>query len=517
MLDTGLQTQLRTYFTKLRRPIRLIATLNESDAARDMKALLTEVAALSDRITYEEVLRTDVSRPSFQITSTEREIGIHFAALPMGHEFSSFVLALLQAGGHPGKAGEDTLATIRSLRGPLSFEVFISLSCHNCPDVVQALNLMAVENPSITVTTIDGALAQEEAKARRVMAVPTVFLNGEPFTSGRKTLEEIVAVLDKEAEKRTAEKLSASAPYDVLVVGGGPAGATAAIYAARKGLRTGLLCERLGGQLHETSEVANFTSILSLPGERLASNIDAHIGDYPVERHTAQRAASVSRDGEFWVVHTESGAHLRTRTLIAATGARWRRLEVPGEEEWLGRGVAFCPHCDGPLFRGKRVAVIGGGNSGVEAAIDLAGIAEHVTLLHRSAALKADKILQKKIASLPNVTVLTEARTKRLEGADGVLSTLVYEGADGRDVKIPVAGVFVQIGLTPNTAWLADTVDRNEYGEVTVDARCATSASGLFAAGDCTDVPFKQIVIAMGEGAKASLSAFDHLIRSDVA
>lgn len=435
----------------------------------------------------------------------------------MGHEFSSFVLALLQAGGHPVKAEAETLEAVRSLSGPLSFEVFISLSCHNCPDVVQALNLMAVENRNVTVVTIDGALAQEEAKARRVMAVPTVFLNGELFLSGRKTLEEIVALLDENTVRRKAEKLSAALPYDVLVVGGGPAGATAAIYAVRKGFRTGLVAERLGGQLHETSEVANFTSILSTPGSRLADNIEAHLKSYPIELHTAERAASVERDGDLWVLVTESGARLRARTLIAATGASWRRLNVPGEKDFLGRGVAFCPHCDGPLYRGKRVAVIGGGNSGVEAAIDLAGVASHVTLLHRSAALKADNVLKKKLSSLSNVTVLTEARTCAFEGDDGLLTGLRYEDASGTVHRLDVEGVFVQIGLTPNTTWLSDAVTLNTYGEIPVDARCATTAPGLFAAGDCTDVPFKQIVIGLGEGAKAGLSAFEHLIRHDVA
>lgn len=517
MLDAGLQTQLRAYLAKLRRPVRLVATLNESDAAREMQRLLCEVAALSNLLHYEETIRPDVSRPSFQITSVEREIGIHFAAIPMGHEFSSFVLALLQAGGHPAKAEAETLEAVRSLSGPLSFEVFISLSCHNCPDVVQALNLMAVENPNIVVTTIDGALAQEEAKARRVMAVPTVFLNGAPFTNGRKTLEELVALLDQSAKKRAAAKMSSAAPYDVLVVGGGPAGATAAIYAARKGLRTGLVAERLGGQLHETSEVANFTSILSAPGVRLADNIEAHLRGYPIELHTAQRAARLFHEEELWTLETSDGARLRARTLIAATGASWRRLQVPGENDYIGHGIAFCPHCDGPLFQGKRVAVIGGGNSGVEAAIDLAGIASHVTLLHRGATLKADEVLQKKITTLSNVTILTEAHTKAFEGKDGILTGLRYEDARGIEHHLDVAGAFVQIGLTPNTAWLADTIELNPFGEVPVDARCATTAPALFAAGDCTNVPFKQIVIALGEGAKASLSAFEYLIRHDIA
>ena len=432
----------------------------------------------------------------------------------MGHEFTSLVLALLQAGGHPSKAAPAVLEQIRALEGEFDFETFVSLSCQSCPDVVQALNLMAVVNPKIRHTMIDGALFQDEVERREVMAVPAVFLNGRPFGQGRMELAEIIHKLDSGALVREAEKLNAKAPYDVLVVGGGPAGAAAAIYAARKGIRTGIAAERLGGQLLDTVGIENFISVKETQGHKLASGLEQHVTTYDVDVMNLQRAEALI-PGELITLKLVGGASLKARSVVIATGARWREINVPGEREYRNRGVAYCPHCDGPLFKGKRVAVIGGGNSGVEAAIDLAGLVQHVTLIEFDPQLRADAILTRKLMSLPNVTVITGAQTTEVVG-DGqrVIGLKYKERASGELRDVELAGVFVQIGLIPNTDWLKGTVKLSPRGEVEVDARGQTSVPGVFAAGDCTVVPYKQIVIAVGEGAKASLSAFDHLIRS---
>ena len=518
MLDAAIKAQLQAYFTKLQYPVVIETALDDSESGREMSAMLSDIAGLSDRLSVVACDRTDVRRPSFRITRADRNMNVRFCAVPTGHEFTTFVLALLQAGGHPSKASESTLESIRKLSGRYVFDAYISLSCHNCPDVVQALNLLAIENPNVEVNMIDGAIFREEVERMRVMAVPTVYLNGEHFLSGRHSLDEIVAMLDSGVDEREAEELNTRAPYDVLVIGAGPAGCTAAIYAARKGLRVGIAAERIGGQVHETSSIENFTSILETQGTKLAADFEAHLADYDIDIMSRNSAQSLSKTEEgLWQVTMQNGGALRTKTLVVATGASWRRLNVPGEAEYIGHGVAFCPHCDGPLFKGKPIAVIGGGNSGVEAAIDLAGVASHVTLLQRSGRLAADEVLQKKLMSLPNVTVLYHAKTQRLEGEAGALKRLVYADEQGAEHTLTLDGVFVQIGLTANTGWLKDTELLDRYGEIEVDARCATKLPGVYAAGDCTNGPYKQIVTALGDGAKASLSAFDHLIRSDVA
>lgn len=516
MLDSNIQNQLKGYFTRLVRPVRLISSLDSTPASREMDALLKEVAAISPLISYERDDDSPARRPSFLVTPAEGGTGgIRFACVPLGHEFTSFILAMLQAGGHPAKITEDEAQVIRNLPGPLAFEVFISLSCHNCPEVVQALNLMAVLNPAVRVTTIDGALFQKEAADRRVMGVPAVFLNGEPFMSGRRELKEILEKLDKGSAERTSTSLSAKAPFDVLVVGSGPAGTTAAIYAARKGLKTAVVAERLGGQVNETAEIENFTSHLRTDGTVLASRFTEHLNAYDIDIITPHKAVSAvrSEDG-FWTLKLSNGASLRAKAVIAATGARWKTLGIPGETNYRGRGVCYCPHCDGPLFRDKRVAVAGGGNSGVEAAIDLAGIASHVTLVQRGSALKADVVLQNKLRSLSNVDIICNALPVELAGDGSRLTDLTYEDrTTGHRHRIAVDGCFVQIGLTPNTEWLEGTAETNRFGEILIDQTGTTSAEGLFAAGDCTAVPYRQIVIALGEGAKASLAAFDWLIR----
>jgi alkyl hydroperoxide reductase subunit F len=515
MLDETIKTQLKAYLERLQQPIELIASLDESGKAQEMRALLEEMAPLSDKLSV-RFDGSDSRRPSFAVTRPGETARIAFAGIPMGHEFTSLVLALLQTGGHPPKIEPAVIEQIASLQGNFKFESFISLSCHNCPDVVQALNLMAVLNPNISHTMIDGALFQAEVDQRQIMAVPTVFLNGEPFAQGRQSLEEIVVRIDSGAAAREKEKIDAKDVFDVLVVGGGPAGAAAAIYAARKGVRTGVVAERFGGQVLDTLAIENFISVNQTDGPKLAQGLEQHVRDYDVDIINLQRAEGLSLNADgITQLRLASGAVLKSKSVIISTGARWREMNVPGEKEYRGRGVAYCPHCDGPLFKGKRVAVIGGGNSGVEAAIDLAGIVSHVTLLEFDSALRADAVLQNKLRSLPNVTIITQALSTEVIGDGEKVQQLVYQDrASQQTHALPLDGIFVQIGLLPNTDWLKDSLTLSARGEVEVDARGQTSLPGVFAAGDCTTVPFKQIIIAMGEGAKASLAAFEHLIRS---
>mgnify|MGYP001156415277 CR=1 FL=1 len=517
MLDATLKTQLKSYLEKVVYPLELVASLDDSAKAREMKELLLEIAELSDKITLVEGTDAGVRKPSFRINRTGTEIGVSFAAIPMGHEFTSLVLALLQVGGHTIKFDAATIEQIRNLDGDYEFETFMSLTCHNCPDVVQALNAMAVINPRIKVTTIDGGVFPKEVEERQIMAVPMMFLNGQLFGQGRTNVEEILAKLDTNAGVRQAAELSKKDVFDVLIVGGGPAGAAAAIYAARKGINTGVLAERFGGQVLDTMAIENFISIKETDGPKFAVALEQHVKSYDVDIMNTQRAAKLVPGAKLVEVETASGAVLKAKTVILATGARWREINVPGEKEYRNKGVAYCPHCDGPLFKGKRVAVIGGGNSGVEAAIDLAGLVKHVTLIEYGAELRADAVLQRKLRSLPNVTVIVSAQTTEVHGDGKIVNGLSYnDRVSGEAKKIELEGVFVQIGLVPNTEWLKGTVALSRHGEIEVDARGQTSIPGVFAAGDVTTVPYKQIIIATGEGAKAALSAFDHLIRSDI-
>jgi len=524
MLEPELKSQLAAYFGRLTQPVEIVASLDDRPASDEMRALIEEVAALSDRVSARYDGR-DARRPSFQVTRAGADMGLRFAAVPMGHEFTSLVLALLHAGGHPPKVEADLIEQIQALSpadgGDLVFETWMSLSCHNCPDVVQALNLMAVLNPRVRHVAIDGALFQDEAARRRIMAVPTVFLGGEPFGSGRIELAEILARLDTSAAARDAARLGAKEPFDTLVVGAGPAGAAAAVYAARKGIRTGIVAERFGGQTLDTLGIENFISVTQTEGPKFAAALEAHVRAYAVDVMAHQRVAALEpadRPGGLARVTLANGAVLRSRSVVLATGARWRHVGVPGEAEYRNKGVAYCPHCDGPLFKGRKVAVIGGGNSGVEAAIDLAGVAAHVSLIEFADCLKADAVLVAKLHSLPNVTVHVNAQTTEITGDGSRVDGLVYrDRASGAEQRIALAGVFVQIGLVPNTEWLRGVVELNRHGEIIVDARGATSAAGVYAAGDATTVPYKQIIVAAGDGAKAALAAFDHLIRSPAA
>ncbi len=517
MLEESLKTQLKAYLERLQRPVVITASVDDGAKSAEMLALLEDIRAQSDKITV-EVIHDDAERkPSFALGTPGQDISLRFAGLPMGHEFTSLVLALLQVGGHPSKATAELLEQVKNLDGDFLFETYYSLSCQNCPDVVQALNLAAVLNPKIKHVAIDGALFQDEVQAREIMSVPTVYLNGQVFDQGRMTLEQIVAKLDTGAAKREAAKIAQKDAFDVLVVGGGPAGAAAAIYAARKGIRTGVAAERFGGQVLDTMAIENFISVPHTEGPKLATALEQHVREYDVDVMNLQRATQLVPAGDDGLVEVklENGASLKSKTVVLSTGARWRQMGVPGEDKYRNKGVAYCPHCDGPLFKGKRVAVIGGGNSGVEAAIDLAGIVAHVTLIEYDSQLRADAVLQRKLRSLKNVRIITSAQTTEVLGDGQKVNGLVYtDRVGGESHRLELEGVFVQIGLLPNTEWLKGTVALSPRGEIEVDAHGRTSVQGVFAAGDVTTVPYKQIVIAMGEGSKAALAAFDHLIRT---
>ncbi|RKJ94959.1 alkyl hydroperoxide reductase subunit F [Alicycliphilus denitrificans] len=518
MLDDQLKSQLAAYLERVTQPFEMVASLDDGETSAQMRELLTTIQSLrSDKIS----LRTDgqdARKPSFTLQRVGAGTSLRFAGLPLGHEFTSLVLALLWTGGHPPKVEQDLIEQVQALDGDFNFEVYMSLTCHNCPDVVQALSLMAVLNPKVKTTVIEGGAFQQEVTEREIMAVPMVYLNGQVFGAGRMELAEIVAKLDTGAARREAAKLSAKQAFDVLIVGGGPAGAAAAVYAARKGIRTGVAAERFGGQVNDTLDIENYISIPRTEGPQFAAALQQHVNAYDVDVMNLQRARALrpaSQSGGLIEVEMDNGAVLKAKTVILSTGARWRNMNVPGEEQYRTKGVAYCPHCDGPLYKGKRVAVIGGGNSGVEAAIDLAGVVAHVTVFEFMPQLKADAVLQKKLASLPNVDVVLNAQTTEVLGDGSKVNALAYKDrATGEEKRVELEGIFVQIGLLPNTDWLKGTVELSKFGEIVIDAKGQTSVPGVFAAGDCTTVPYKQIVIAAGAGATAALSAFDHLIRT---
>jgi NADH-dependent peroxiredoxin subunit F len=516
MLDATLKAELGTYLQRLTAPVEITATVDEGAQSGEMLQLLAEIASLSPKITVKET-RDGERAPSFALARPGEQSRIGFAGLPLGHEFTSLVLALLQVGGYPPKIDPATIEQIRTLEGDFSFETYISLSCQNCPDVVQALNLLAVLNPRIRHTMIDGGLFEQEVASRHILSVPAVFLNGQPFGQGRMDIHEILAKLDKGAAAHKSSRLNNSEPFDVLILGGGPAGASAAIYAARKGIRVGIAAERFGGQLLDTLGIENLISVRETKGLELSAALEQNVRSHDVDIMLQQRAAKLI-PGKLNEVHFEDGVSLKARSIVIATGARWREINVPGEKAYRNRGVAYCPHCDGPLFKGRDVAVIGGGNSGVEAAIDLAGLVRHVTLIEFDVQLRADAVLIDKLRSLPNATIITSAQTTEITGDGERVAGLIYRDRASGDSRIlSLAGVFVQIGLLPNTDWLKGTLALSPRGEIETDVRGQTSVPGVFAAGDCTTVPFKQIVTAMGDGATAALGAFDHLVRTPLA
>jgi len=508
VLDANIKAQLNQYMQLIENDIVLKVSAGEDDTSKDMLALVDELASMSSKISVEkaELNRT----PSFSVNRVGEDTGVTFAGIPLGHEFTSLVLALLQVSGRPPKVDQKVIDQVKKISGEYHFESYISLTCHNCPDVVQALNMMSVLNPNITHTMIDGAAYKAEVESKNIMAVPTVYLNGESFGSGRMTLEEILAKMGSGTD---ASEFADKEPFDVLVVGGGPAGASAAIYTARKGIRTGVVAERFGGQVLDTMSIENFISVKATEGPKLAASLEEHVKEYDIDVMNLQRAKRLEKK-DLFELELENGAVLKSKTVILSTGARWRNVNVPGEQEFKNKGVAYCPHCDGPLFEGKDVAVIGGGNSGIEAAIDLAGIVNHVTVLEFAPELKADEVLQKRLYSLPNVTVVKNAQTKEITGDQSVNGITYVDRETGEEKHVELQGVFVQIGLVPNTEWLEGTVERNRMGEIIVDKHGATSVPGLFAAGDCTDSAYNQIIISMGSGATAALGAFDYLIRN---
>lgn len=517
MLDANLVSQLKAYLEHITQPIEIVAYLDDSAKAHELRELLEQIVAQSEKIQYREAHDANKRTPSFSIQRVGTDICVEFAGIPLGHEFASLVLALIQVGGHPVKVDDTTRQRIENLQGDFLFEVYYSLSCQNCPDVVQALNAMAVINPRIRPVAIDGALNQDEVKERQVMSVPAVYLNGEVFHHGRASIEELLAKLDAGDDEAQAQAINEREPYEVLIVGGGPAGAAAAVYAARKGIRTGVVAERFGGQVLDTMSIENYISVLETEGPQFATALEEHVKAYDVDIMNLQRAQSLSTEGKQIHIKLDHGGVLKANSVILATGARWRELGVPGEAEYRNRGVAYCPHCDGPLYKGKNVAVIGGGNSGVEAAIDLAGLVKHVTVIEYGDQLRADEVLQRKLRSLPNVNIITQAQTTEIVGDDSKVVGLRYtDRASQESHTIPLEGVFIQIGLVPNTEWLNDSIKLSKYGEIEIDNRGQTSIPGVFAAGDATTVPYKQIVIAAGQGACAALSAFDYLIRSSV-
>ena len=518
MLDASTKAQLKSYLERATQPIEIVASLDDSKASGELQSLLKDITDSSPLVTVTESRGDNLRKPSFSVNRPSENHGPRFAGLPMGHEFTSLILALLQVGGYPPKVEEEILQQIRALDGDFEFEIYISLSCHSCPDVVQALNLMAVQNPRIRTTMIDGSLFQDEVKSRQVMAVPTVFLNGTEFSQGRMSLEEILAKIDTSGVEREAKKIDGKAAFDMLIVGGGPAGAAAAVYAARKGIRTGVASERFGGQTLDTLGIENFISVKETEGPKFALALEEHVRSYDVDIMNMQRAKGLvlnsGPNNDLIEIQLESGASLKSKSVVISTGARWRNINVPGEAEFKNKGVAYCPHCDGPLFKGKHVAVIGGGNSGVEAAIDLAGIVGHVTLVEFDTVLRADAVLQRKLYSMKNVTVITHAQTTEITG-DQKVNALVYKDRATNTLHtVALEGVFIQIGLVPNTDWLKGVIELSKHGEIVVDAKGQTSVPGIFAAGDATTVPFKQIIIAAGDGAKAALGAFDHLMRT---
>ena len=520
MLDANMQGQLKQYLANLREPIELVATLDDSEKSAQTRELLSEIADLHELVTA----RFDGANarvPSFDIArSSNADARVTFAGLPMGHEFTSLVLALLWAGGHPPKVDADLIEQARALEGKYEFEMFFSLTCHNCPDVVQALTLMALENASVTATLIEGGTHKAEVEARDIMAVPATFLNGKTFYNGKMELSEILAKLDTGAADKAAEKMSAKEPFEVLIIGGGPAGVASGIYTARKGFTTGIAAERFGGQLQDTLGIENLPGTAYTEGPKLSDELKKQVAENTIDMMDlalAKELKPTDVPGGLHEVHFENGAVLQARSLILSTGARWRELGVPGEAEYRNKGVAYCPHCDGPLFKGKRIAVIGGGNSGVEAAIDLAKIVGHVTLIEFDTKLRADEVLQAKLRSLPNVEVITNGQTTEITGEGGKVNGLIVKDRETEELRtIALEGVFVQIGLVPNTEWLRSSgIALSKFGEIEIDEEGATNLPGVFAAGDATTVPYKQIVVAMGEGSKAGLSAFDYLIRNE--
>ena len=510
-LDQAMLDAVRQYFAALSRDITLVLATGEHARRDELKTFLAQIVATSPRLSLIEQADAALTSPvSFKLLADGTDTGIIFSGIPGGHEFSSLILAILQAGGSALKLDESIQTLIRAVRQPLAFTTYISLSCHNCPDVVQMLN------PAISSEMIDGGLFQEQIEAKNIQGVPAVYLNGEAFANGKiDTARLVEKLLERYPDLASAAAPAESLPLqDVVVIGGGPAGSSAAIYAARKGLKVTLVADRIGGQVKDTMDIENLISVPKTTGPELAGKLHTHLAAYPITLRENLRVQSVEKGGATHKVLLNTGETIETRTLIVASGAKWRELGIPGEKENIGNGVAFCPHCDGPFFKDKDIAVIGGGNSGVEAALDLAGIVKSVTVLEFMPELKADKVLVEQLGKRDNIRVITSAAAQAIDTENGKVSRLRYTDRTTDTAQaLTLQGIFVQIGLVPNSDFLGDAVERTRFGEIVINAKGETSTPGIFAAGDVTTVPYKQIIVAMGEGAKAALSAFDYLIR----
>ena len=516
-LEPAMLDAVRQYFAALTRDITLVLATGDHAKRDELKTFLAQIVATAPRLSLTEAADPALTSPvSFKILADGADTGIIFSGIPGGHEFSSLILAILQAGGSALKLDDSIQALIRAVRQPLQFVTYVSLSCRNCPDVVQTLNQFALLNPAISNEMIDGGLFQEQIEAKNIQGVPAVYLNGEPFANGKiDTARLIEKLLERYPDLASAAAPAEALPLqDVVVIGGGPAGSSAAIYAARKGLNVTIVADRIGGQVKDTMDIENLISVPKTTGPELAGKLHIHLKAYPITIRENLRVQSVEKGSATHKVVLNTGEVIETRTLIVASGAKWRELGIPGEKENIGNGVAFCPHCDGPFFKDKDIAVIGGGNSGVEAALDLAGIVKSVTVLEFMPALKADQVLVEQLGKRDNIRVITNAAAQAIDSEGGKVSRLRYtDRATDTAQELPLQGIFVQIGLAPNSDFLGDAVERTRFGEIVINAKGETSTPGIFAAGDVTTVPYKQIIVAMGEGAKAALSAFDYLLR----
>lgn len=544
LLNASLTAQLSELLKKIVSKIEIVSYVDNSETSQKVRALLEEVSQQSNKISIVEVNNNETNnskrKPSFELrrkldnsVNGESTVSVSFAGLPLGHEFSSLVLALLQVSGYAPKISDEQREAILKL-GPHNVTTYMSVTCLNCPEVVQSLNTISIINPKIQHTVVEGSAFREEVERLGIMSVPAVFEDGKLISSGRAGIDELVEILASNeksdgnnsisaANVALAEKMNAQDPYDIVLVGGGPAASAAAIYTARKGLRTAMIMDHRGGQVVETESIENHISQTHTTGAQLAADLTKHISQYDIDVFTPDWADSLDLAKEAYGLHTihaRSGGVLKARAVIIATGATWRTLGVPGEDEYRNRGVSFCPHCDGPLFKDKNVVVVGGGNSGVEAAIDLAGIAKHVTVVEFMDTLKADQVLLNTLHNLPNTEIITSAAVSKVEGNGNKVTAVKYidrnsaNNSESKEHVIEADGVFVQIGLAPNTRWLANQIPLNNRGEIITNRAGCTDVPGIFAAGDCSDEPYKQIVTAYGTGANAALSAFDYLIRS---
>lgn len=518
MLDQGLLDAVKSYSQNMTRPIHFIIGKGEHEKRAELVDFLKQIAGTSEKINFDESATEDSlpSPISFKLTTEGKDTGIVFSGIPGGHEFTSLILAILQAGGHTLKLDESIQNMVKRIAHPLKFQTYVSLSCHNCPEVVQALNQFALLNDDINNEMIDGGLFQEQVEANNIQGVPAVFLNGKPFLNGKVDTARIIDKLQEQYPNLLSayEETDQLERQDVTVIGGGPAGVASAIYSARKGLKVTIIADRIGGQVKDTQSIENLISVPLTTGNELSANFEKHLKEYDIniKEHVSVKQLTESEE-ENYQIHLNTGEQFETRSVIIATGAQWRKLNVPGEEENIGSGVAYCPHCDGPFFKGKDIAVIGGGNSGIEAALDLAGIVKHVTVFEFADTLKADQVLINKAKSIDNINIITSAATKEIKATDGKVTSIVYEDRTTGEIKEQdLSAVFVQIGLVPNSEFVKGFVDMNRFGEIEIDEACKTDRKGIFAAGDVTTVPFKQINIAMGEGSKAALSAFEYLV-----